>query len=140
MLGVGFYLADSEEEAIRRFRIQHDERFKWFAPFGFVRYSDDQGRPWGTPGSPARIPDLEDGMAQKAWICGPPEKFVKFLQETEEKSPGLEHFMLQWPEGQPWAEFQEQIRMFAREVMPHFTPQRASDGSSPSPAVSQVRA
>ena len=50
MLGVGFYLADSEEEAIRRFRIQHDERFKWFAPFGFVRYSDDQGRPWGTPG------------------------------------------------------------------------------------------
>ena len=47
--GVGLYLADSEEEAIRQVEPAHDERYKWFAPFGFVRYADDQGRPWGTP-------------------------------------------------------------------------------------------
>ena len=52
--GAGVYLADSEEEAIRRLEPAHDERFKWFAPFGFVRYADEQGRTWGTPGAPAR--------------------------------------------------------------------------------------
>jgi hypothetical protein len=43
-------LADSREEAIRRLEPAHDERFKWFAPFGFVRYADEQGRVWGSPG------------------------------------------------------------------------------------------
>ena len=38
--GAGVYLADSREEAIRRLEPAHDERFKWFAPFGFVRYAD----------------------------------------------------------------------------------------------------
>ena len=70
-LGVGFYFADTQEEAIRRIRDSHDERFKWFAPFGFVRYTDEEGRPWGTPGAPTELPNIEDGVAQKAWICGP---------------------------------------------------------------------
>ena len=130
-LGVGFYLADSEEEAVRRVRPQHDERFKWFAPFGFVRYTDDQGRAWGTPGAPAGIPNLEDGVAQKAWICGPPERFVEFLKETEEKYPGLEQIVLQWPEGQPWSEFADQLTRFAREVMPHFSPAGTTGDTSP---------
>ena len=43
----------SQEEAIRKVEPAHDERYKWFAPFGFVRYADDQGRTWGTPGAPA---------------------------------------------------------------------------------------
>src|SRR5882762_1034786 len=36
--GAGIYLADTQEEAIRRLEPSHDERYKWFAPFGFVRY------------------------------------------------------------------------------------------------------
>ena len=51
--GAGIYLAGSQDEAIRRCEAAHDERFKWFAPFGFVRYADEQGRTWGTPGAPA---------------------------------------------------------------------------------------
>src|SRR5262249_43485153 len=43
--GVGIYLADSEAEAIRQVEPAHDERYKWFAPFGFVRYADEHGRP-----------------------------------------------------------------------------------------------
>ena len=121
-LGVAFYLADSQEEAIRRVRASHDERYKWFAPFGFVRYTDEEGRPWGTPGAPARTPRIEDGVAQNAWICGPPEDFVSFLEETQQKYPGLEQIILQWPEGTPWWEYKEQIEMFATEVMPHFQP------------------
>ncbi len=119
-LGVGFYLADTQEEAVRRVRNSHDERYKWFAPFGFVRYTDEEGRPWGTPGAPARIPYIEDGVAQKVWICGPPDYFISFLKETQEKYPGLEQIVLHWPEGLPWNEFREQIKIFAREVMPHF--------------------
>ena len=119
-LGVGFYLADSQEEAMERLRPYHDERYKWFAPFGFVRYADEHGRTWGTPGAPARTPYIEDGVQQKAWFCGPPENFVQFLKDLEEKYPGLEHIILHWAEGMPRAEFMEQLRLFAEDVMPAF--------------------
>ncbi len=120
-LEFGFYIADSQEEAMNKLRPYHDERYKWFAPFGFVRYADEQGRTWGTPGAPARTPYIEDGVQQKAWICGPAEDFVLFLRELERKYPGLEHVILHWAEGMPRAEFMSQLRLFAEEVMPEFT-------------------
>jgi len=119
-LGTGFYLAANQAEAIEKLRPYHDERYKWFAPFGFVRYADEEGRPWGTPGAPAREPHIEDGVDQKAWICGSPEDFVSFLKDIETKYPGLEHFVLHWAEGMPRDEFFDQLRIFAQEVMPHF--------------------
>ena len=120
-LGVGFYIADNENEAMERLRPFHDERFKWFAPFGFVRYADEEGRVWGTPGAPARTPRIEDGVQQKAWICGPPSHQIEFLKKVEEKYPGLENIMLHWPEGMPRDEYLSQLRIFAEEVMPAFT-------------------
>ena len=71
--GAGVYLADSQAEAIKKLEPAHDERFKWFAPFGFVRYADEQGRVWGTPGAPASVPKLAEGVKQKAWFCGTAE-------------------------------------------------------------------
>ena len=119
-LELGFYLAGSQKEAMDRLRPYHDERYKWFAPFGFVRYADEEGRSWGTPGAPARTPHIEDGVQQKAWICGTPQEFIDFLHELEEKYPGLEHIILHWAEGMPREEFMEQLRKFAAEVMPEF--------------------
>ena len=119
-LGLGFYIADTQQEAIDNLRPFHDERYKWFSPFGFVRYADEEGRVWGTPGAPARTPRIEDGVAQKAWICGPAEDFVGHLKEIEGKYPGLEHVILHWPEGMPRDIFLDQLRLFAKEVMPHF--------------------
>lgn len=119
-LGMGFCIDETQQKAIDRVRPYHDERYKWFATFGFVRYTDEQGRPWGTHGAPARIPRIEDGVQQKAWLCGPPELLVAQLKEIETKYPGLEHIMLQWPEGMPLPEFKEQLRVLAREVMPAF--------------------
>ena len=119
-LGVGFYIADSKQEAVERLRPYHDERYKWFAPFGFVRYADEEGRPWGTPGAPARVPRIEDGVDQKAWICGPPADFVDFLKDQEQKYPGLEHIILHWAEGMPRDELMAQLEIFAKEVMPAF--------------------
>jgi hypothetical protein len=69
--GAGLYLADTPEEAKRRVEPSHDERYKWFAPFGFVRYADEQGRTWGSPGAPARTPSLADGIARRRGSAGP---------------------------------------------------------------------
>jgi alkanesulfonate monooxygenase SsuD/methylene tetrahydromethanopterin reductase-like flavin-dependent oxidoreductase (luciferase family) len=125
-LGIGFCIANTREAAIEQVRPYHDERYKWFAPFGFVRYTDSQGRPWGTPGAPARVPRIEDGVEQKAWFCGPPNQFVTFLRDVEAKYPGLEDIILHWPEGMPWREFHQQLSTFAREVMPAFTGRTAA--------------
>jgi alkanesulfonate monooxygenase SsuD/methylene tetrahydromethanopterin reductase-like flavin-dependent oxidoreductase (luciferase family) len=118
--GVGLYLADTVEEAIRRVEPAHDERYKWFAPFGFVRYVDGQGRPWGTPGAPARIPTIRDGVEQRAWLCGPPSLVIDQIREFEERYPGLDQMMIHWAEGLPAEEFKEQLRWFAKDVIPAF--------------------
>ena len=118
--GAGVHLADSRAAAIRRLEPAHDERFKWFAPFGFVRYADENGRVWGTPGAPARSPRLEDGVAQKAWFCGPPAEVIDGIKSIAAKYPGLKNFMIHWAEGLPPAEFKEQLRWFAKDVMPAF--------------------
>ena len=119
-LGLGFYVGESQAVAMDKVRPYHDERYKWFAPFGFVRYADSQGRPWGTPGAPSRAPSIEEGVEQKVWLCGPPELVIERLREMEQKYPGLEDIILQWPEGMPWLEFRDQLTLFAGEVMPAF--------------------
>lgn len=119
-LGLGMYLAGNQEEAIRRVEPYHDERYKWFAPFGFVRYADEQGRPWGTPGAPTSIPTIRDGVQQRAWLCGTPSEIVDGLKEYQEAYPGLDQVLIHWAEGMPPAEFKEQLEVFAREVMPAF--------------------
>ncbi len=118
--GVGVCLAKSAEDAIRRIEPYHDERYKWFAPFGFVRYADENGRPWGTPGAPARMPTIRDGVEQRAWLCGPPSLVIEQIREFEARYPGLDQMMIHWAEGMPPAEFKEQLRWFARDVMPAF--------------------
>jgi alkanesulfonate monooxygenase SsuD/methylene tetrahydromethanopterin reductase-like flavin-dependent oxidoreductase (luciferase family) len=125
-LGLGFYIAGSQQEAMDRVRPYHDERYKWFAPFGFVRYTDAQGRAWGAPGAPARVPTIEEGVEQQVWMCGPAEGFVARLRDLEQMYPGLEDIVVQWPEGMPWPEYKEQLTLLAQEVMPHFTRRRAA--------------
>ena len=118
--GAGLYLANTPEEAARHVEPAHDERYKWFAPFGFVRYADEEGRTWGSPGAPARTPSLADGIQQKAWFCGPPAHVIEGIKSIEAKYPGLEDFMVHWAEGLTPADFKEQLRWFARDVMPAF--------------------
>jgi alkanesulfonate monooxygenase SsuD/methylene tetrahydromethanopterin reductase-like flavin-dependent oxidoreductase (luciferase family) len=119
--GAGLFISDSLEEAIAGVRPFHDERFKWFAPFGFVRYADEQGRPWGTPGAPTGVPTIEEGVRQKAWLVGTASQVIDRLRELESEYPGLEHVVLHWPEGMPADEWITQLRMFARDVMPAFS-------------------
>ena len=120
-LGIGFYLDDTQQMAMDSVRPYHDERYKWFAPFGFVRYTDSHGRAWGTPGAPSGAPSIEDGVQQKVWACGPAATVIDLLRGYEEKYPGLEDIVLQWPEGMPWPVYKEQLSRFAKDVMPAFT-------------------
>ena len=85
-----------------------------------MRYADEQGRTWGSPGAPARTPSLKDGVAQKAWFCGTPAEVIDGIKSIAAKYPGLEHFMIHWAEGLPPKEFKEQLRWFAKDVMPAF--------------------
>ncbi len=78
------------------------------------------GRPWGAPGAPARAPTLREGVAQKAWLVGPPGDVIATIKEIEARYPALDQMMIHWAEGLPPREFQEQLRWFAREVMPAF--------------------
>jgi alkanesulfonate monooxygenase SsuD/methylene tetrahydromethanopterin reductase-like flavin-dependent oxidoreductase (luciferase family) len=118
--GAGLFLADSVAEAIDQVRPYHDERYKWFAPFGFVRYADEHGRPWGTPGAPTGVPTIEEGVRQKAWLVGPASAVIAHLRQMESEYPGLEHVVLHWPEGMSAADWSAQLRRFAAEVMPAF--------------------
>ncbi len=127
--GGGLYLAPTLEEAIDRVRPYHDERYKWFAPFGFVRYADEHGRTWGTPGAPAGVPTIEEGVRQKAWLVGPPSRVIELLEDLQREYPGLEHIVLHWPEGMTASDWKAQLRLFAREVMPAFTPVAAAVGA-----------
>jgi len=85
-----------------------------------VRYADEEGRPWGTPGAPARVPTLREGVEQKAWLVGRPAEVIETIREIEARYPGLDQCMIHWAEGIPPAEFKEQLRWFARDVMPAF--------------------
>jgi alkanesulfonate monooxygenase SsuD/methylene tetrahydromethanopterin reductase-like flavin-dependent oxidoreductase (luciferase family) len=121
--GVGLCLADTEEEAVRRMEPYHEERYKWYAPFGLVRYIDEQGRQWGTPGAPSGVPPLRDAVAQGANLCGPASTVIERIREIERRYPGLDQMMIHFPEGMSSAEFMEQLRLFARDVMPAFAAQ-----------------
>jgi alkanesulfonate monooxygenase SsuD/methylene tetrahydromethanopterin reductase-like flavin-dependent oxidoreductase (luciferase family) len=112
------------EAAVARVEPYHDERYKWFAPFGFVRYADEEGRSWGMPGAPARVPSIREGVAQKALLCGPPAHVIEQIREFEARYPGLEHMMIHWAEGMPPKEFKDQLSWFARDVMPAFAGRR----------------
>ena len=83
-----------------------------------MRYADEQGRTWGSPGAPTSVPKLIDGVKQKAWFCGPPKEVIDGIKSIEAKYPGLEHFMIHWAEGLSPEEFKEQLRWFAKDVMP----------------------
>jgi len=122
--GVGVFLAGSVEEAIERLEPYHDERYKWFAPFGFTRYAEGERPPESTE-APADLPSLREGIAQKAWLCGPPSDVIELIREVEERYPGLDQLMIHLPEGMPLSMLAEQLRLFAEEVMPAFTAQVA---------------
>jgi hypothetical protein len=74
------------------------------------------------------VPSLAEGVAQKAWLCGPPSQVIEGIKEFEARYPGLDQMMIHWAEGVPAEEFKEQLRWFAADVMPAFGAGSAKKG------------
>ncbi len=117
--GVGVHLAETAEDAIRRLEPYHDERYKWFTPFGFVRLATSEQTESGEA-APTSAPSLREGVAQQAWLCGRPSDVIEQIREFEQRYPGLDQMMIHLPEGMPRAMLTDQLRLFAEQVMPAF--------------------
>jgi alkanesulfonate monooxygenase SsuD/methylene tetrahydromethanopterin reductase-like flavin-dependent oxidoreductase (luciferase family) len=122
-LGIHFFIAESREKAIREITPFYEEHVKMFAPLGFVpgltpaQVQATAGRGgWGAAG----VPTIEHYRKTGAWFAGPPEELVAYLKDLEARFPGLEHVNVSPSMGTPKAVMLEQLRWFAKEVMPAF--------------------
>jgi alkanesulfonate monooxygenase SsuD/methylene tetrahydromethanopterin reductase-like flavin-dependent oxidoreductase (luciferase family) len=121
ILGFSFYIADTEEEAIRAATPLVEEYQKMFGPLGFVGpLSDDQLSMLGDPkrARKAGLPTITGLIEAGAWLCGPPERIAQKLLEMQETYPGLEEVMVGQPVGTPRSVICEQLELFADKVLP----------------------
>jgi alkanesulfonate monooxygenase SsuD/methylene tetrahydromethanopterin reductase-like flavin-dependent oxidoreductase (luciferase family) len=121
ILGFSFYIADTEEEAIRAATPIVEEYQKMFGPLGFVGpLSDEQLSMLGDPkrARKAGLPTITGLIEAGAWLCGPSEHIARKLLEMQETYPGLEEVMVGQPVGTPRAVICEQLELFADKVLP----------------------
>lgn len=122
-IGIFFHLADSRERAVRELTPFYEEHVKMFAPLGFVpgitpAQVEAAARRGGWDA--AGVPTVEHYMKTGAWFAGPPEELVAYLKDLESRFPGLAYVNVGSSMGTPQAVMLEQLRWFAKEVMPKF--------------------
>jgi alkanesulfonate monooxygenase SsuD/methylene tetrahydromethanopterin reductase-like flavin-dependent oxidoreductase (luciferase family) len=80
-LSFRLHLADSEEEAIREARPYFEEQGKFFAPLNVIPLREEQLRTlaYPTPDTMALLPQVEDSVRQRNWLCGTPDEAIAFL-------------------------------------------------------------
>jgi alkanesulfonate monooxygenase SsuD/methylene tetrahydromethanopterin reductase-like flavin-dependent oxidoreductase (luciferase family) len=122
-LGIFFHLAETREKAIREITPYYEEHVKMFAPLGFVpgitpaqMEAASRRGGWGAAG----VPTVEDYTKTGSWFAGPPEDLVAYLKDLESRFPGLQHVNMSISMGTPKPVMIEQLRWFAKEVMPQF--------------------
>jgi alkanesulfonate monooxygenase SsuD/methylene tetrahydromethanopterin reductase-like flavin-dependent oxidoreductase (luciferase family) len=121
ILGFRMMIGDTLEAAMRTARPYFEEHSKVMAPLGMLRYSEEHVK--AVAARQAQSPtaaSLENGVSNRSWLCGPPRDIVAYLKEVEARYPGLDHVMIAWAIGTPRDVMIEQLRRFAREVMPAF--------------------
>jgi len=121
ILGFRISIDESQERAIERARPYFEEHAKFMAPLGMLRYGEEHVK--AVAARQAQSPttaSLENGVRNRAWLCGPSADIVNYLKEVERRYPGLDHVMIAWALGTPRELMIEQLTRFAREVMPAF--------------------
>ncbi len=121
-LGLNFHMAETREKAIREATPFFEEHLKLFAPLGMVPMRPEQLARVSERGNWAdqNIPTLDRAVETGSWYCGPPEGFVEYLQDLQDRYPGLEDINVQSSMGTPLAVMTEQLEAFASDVMPKF--------------------
>ena len=88
-----------------------------------LRYNEEQMRATGPAGAATHIAagsNFEEVLNNRAWFCGTPQDTVAYLQELQDKYPGLEHIILGFPMGVSTDQFKDQLTCFAEELIPAF--------------------
>ena len=122
-IGFHFYLADTQEQAIKEAAKYYEENLKMFGPLRLVRsLSDEQIEVMGDPrrAPTAGLPTIERAVERQGFLCGPPERIIEQLKELETTYPGLERVGMSHPVGTPQRVIVEQLDWLAKEVMPAF--------------------
>ncbi len=121
-LGVRSFIAENKEKAIKQARPYFEEAMKFAAPLGLMQLRPEQieavAKSVGVRG--VELPTLESAVANKAWLCGPPELIVDHLKSVEAQYPGVERVNLGAVMGMPQQVFKDQLTKFAEKVMPVF--------------------
>jgi alkanesulfonate monooxygenase SsuD/methylene tetrahydromethanopterin reductase-like flavin-dependent oxidoreductase (luciferase family) len=128
-VGYHFYLADTQEQAIKEAAKYYEENLKMFGPLRLVRsLSDDQIEAMGDPkrAPTAGLPTIDRAVERGGFLCGPPELIIKQLKAVEAEYPGLDRVSVSQPAGAPQKVILEQLEWFAKEVMPAFKTSGAS--------------
>ena len=122
-VGFQFYLADTQEEAIKAASAYYEENVKMFGPLRLHRGLSEQqmieiaDRKLAPN---AGLPTLEAAVKSGAFLAGPPELVIEQLKTVESNYPGLERLDVGHPVGTPQNVILEQLEWFAKKVMPAF--------------------
>ena len=121
-LGYRFFIADTQEKAIEQARPYFEEAMKFAAPLGLMQLTPEQIEAVADQGGSrgVELPTLETAVANKAWLCGPPESIVDHLKGVEARYPGVERVNLGAVMGMPQQVFKDQLTRFSEGVMPAF--------------------
>jgi alkanesulfonate monooxygenase SsuD/methylene tetrahydromethanopterin reductase-like flavin-dependent oxidoreductase (luciferase family) len=131
-IGFHFYLAETQEQAIKEASKYFEENLKLFGPLRLHRgLSEEQIRDIADPQRApfAGLPSMEGAVAAGAFLCGPPEGIIEQLKRLEEQYPGLDRINLSHPVGTPQQVILEQLERFAKEIMPAFQGRQAAQVS-----------
>src|SRR6201994_4014801 len=122
-LGFQFYLSDSVEQGMKVAAKYYEENMKMFGELRLVRaLSDEQIEIMRDPkrAPTAKLPRIEDAIANGGVLCGSPEQVVEHLKSLERRYPGLDRVSVSLSVGVTETECLEQLEWFATEVMPGF--------------------
>jgi alkanesulfonate monooxygenase SsuD/methylene tetrahydromethanopterin reductase-like flavin-dependent oxidoreductase (luciferase family) len=121
--GFHFYMADDREQGIREAAKYYEENMKMFGELRLVRaLSDEQIEIMRDPrrAPTAKLPRIEDAIANGGVLCGSPQQIIDHLKALEERYPGLDRVSVSLSVGVPKAVALEQLERFGKEVMPAF--------------------
>jgi alkanesulfonate monooxygenase SsuD/methylene tetrahydromethanopterin reductase-like flavin-dependent oxidoreductase (luciferase family) len=121
--GFHFYLAKNREQGIREAAKYYEENMKMFGELRLVRaLTDEQIEIMRDPkrAPTAKLPRIEDAIANGGFLCGSPEQVIEHLKSLERRYPGLDRVSVSLSVGVPKAVCLEQLEWFATEVMPAF--------------------
>ncbi len=114
--GFHFYIADTQEEAIKKAAGYYEENLKMFGPLRLVRaLTDEQIELMADPtkAPTAGLPSLDNAVKAGGFLAWPPDLIIEQLK-------GLERVAVSHPMGTSESVILEQLQRFSEEIMPAF--------------------